>query len=236
VLILGLGAGTISLSERKISQGPGDATLKAVLIETTGTVVLWEALDRIIGARRPGGEAAARRLEQTADELAEHLAMVFPSGPAHSVQRMEPAAHHRRTHQAGSDRSRHPPLRADHAFRTNVAESSVGLPTSAPAAASACRRSRRARPDAYRARVRLVPEASAAERIGLSVGDHNTRIRLTPSALEEFCCRQGRRYDAAFAKPAVAAASSSSHPLSTMLGGGGLCRSAAMLRSIPTSR
>ena len=47
------------------------------LIGTTGTVVLWENLDRIVGARRPGGEAAARRLEQAADELAEHLSMVF---------------------------------------------------------------------------------------------------------------------------------------------------------------
>ncbi len=47
------------------------------LVGTTGTVVLWETLDRVIGARRPGGEAAARRLEQAATELAEHLAMVF---------------------------------------------------------------------------------------------------------------------------------------------------------------
>jgi len=47
------------------------------LIGSTGTVVLWETLDRVIGARRPGGEVAARRLEQAAEELAEHLRMVF---------------------------------------------------------------------------------------------------------------------------------------------------------------
>ena len=33
------------------------------LVGTTGTVVLWEELDRILGARRPGGDAAARRLD-----------------------------------------------------------------------------------------------------------------------------------------------------------------------------
>jgi hypothetical protein len=47
------------------------------LVGTTGTVVLWEKLDRVIGSRRPGGEGAARRLEQVAEELSEHLAMVF---------------------------------------------------------------------------------------------------------------------------------------------------------------
>jgi hypothetical protein len=47
------------------------------LVGTTGTVVLWERLDRVLGARRPGGESAARRLEGAANEIAEHLAMVF---------------------------------------------------------------------------------------------------------------------------------------------------------------
>jgi hypothetical protein len=42
-----------------------------------GTVVLWERLDRIVGARTPGGSAATRRLEAAADGIAEHLAMVF---------------------------------------------------------------------------------------------------------------------------------------------------------------
>lgn len=47
------------------------------LVGTTGTVVLWERLDRVLGARRPGGESAARRLEGAVDEIGEQLAMVF---------------------------------------------------------------------------------------------------------------------------------------------------------------
>lgn len=47
------------------------------LVGSTGTVVLWERLDRVLGARRPSGEAAARRLDSAAHEIAEHLAMVF---------------------------------------------------------------------------------------------------------------------------------------------------------------
>jgi hypothetical protein len=47
------------------------------LVGTTGTVVLWERLDRVLGARRPGGESAARRLESAVDEIGEQLAMVF---------------------------------------------------------------------------------------------------------------------------------------------------------------
>lgn len=52
-------------------------TLTDPLEGTTGTVVLWERLDRVLGTRRPGGEAAERRLESAADEIAQHLAMVF---------------------------------------------------------------------------------------------------------------------------------------------------------------
>jgi hypothetical protein len=47
------------------------------LVGTTGTVVLWERLDRILGPRRPGGDAAANRLESVLEDIAEHLAMVF---------------------------------------------------------------------------------------------------------------------------------------------------------------
>jgi hypothetical protein len=47
------------------------------LVARTGTVVLWEHLDRVLGVRRPGGEAAGRRLEAVAEEIAQHLAMVF---------------------------------------------------------------------------------------------------------------------------------------------------------------
>jgi hypothetical protein len=47
------------------------------LVGTAGTVVLWERLDRVLGARRPGGEAAVRRLETVVHEVTEHLGMVF---------------------------------------------------------------------------------------------------------------------------------------------------------------
>jgi hypothetical protein len=47
------------------------------LVGTTGTVVLWERLDRILGGRQPSGDAAARRLESAAADIARHLAMVF---------------------------------------------------------------------------------------------------------------------------------------------------------------
>jgi Histidine kinase-, DNA gyrase B-, and HSP90-like ATPase len=42
-----------------------------------GTVVLWEKLDRIMGSRRPGGQAALRKAEQVATELRLHLGMIF---------------------------------------------------------------------------------------------------------------------------------------------------------------
>jgi Histidine kinase-, DNA gyrase B-, and HSP90-like ATPase len=47
------------------------------LRETTGTVVLWEKLDRILGSRRPDGEAARRKLQSTEEDLRLHLAMIF---------------------------------------------------------------------------------------------------------------------------------------------------------------
>jgi hypothetical protein len=47
------------------------------LLECSGTVVLWERLDRVLGYSRPDGSAAARGLESLAAEVAEHLAMVF---------------------------------------------------------------------------------------------------------------------------------------------------------------
>lgn len=53
------------------------STLTDPLAARTGTVVLWERPDRILGSRRPSGDAAARRLQAAAVEIAEHLAMVF---------------------------------------------------------------------------------------------------------------------------------------------------------------
>lgn len=42
-----------------------------------GTVVMWEKLDRILGNRRPDGDAARRKLNSVADELQLQLGMVF---------------------------------------------------------------------------------------------------------------------------------------------------------------
>lgn len=47
------------------------------LKETTGTVVIWERLDRILGYRRPDGESARKQLNTMCRELEEHMAMVF---------------------------------------------------------------------------------------------------------------------------------------------------------------
>lgn len=47
------------------------------LKDTTGTVVLWERLDRILGYKHPYGEAARRRLSQMCREIEVHLGMVL---------------------------------------------------------------------------------------------------------------------------------------------------------------
>lgn len=47
------------------------------LKETTGTVVIWERLDRILGYRLPEGEFARKNLMAMCRELEDHLAMVF---------------------------------------------------------------------------------------------------------------------------------------------------------------
>ncbi len=43
----------------------------------TGTVVLWERLDRVLAFRNPDGAATRRALGNMANEVAEHLGMVF---------------------------------------------------------------------------------------------------------------------------------------------------------------
>src|SRR3954451_69891 len=47
------------------------------LAGTSGTVVMWERLDRVLGYRRPDGAAARAALDAAADRIAEHLEMVF---------------------------------------------------------------------------------------------------------------------------------------------------------------
>lgn len=47
------------------------------LRDTTGTVVIWERLDRILGYKRPDGESARKQIHAMCRELEDHLAMVF---------------------------------------------------------------------------------------------------------------------------------------------------------------
>jgi len=47
------------------------------LKDTTGTVVIWERLDRILGYKKPDGESARRQIIAMCRELEDHLAMVF---------------------------------------------------------------------------------------------------------------------------------------------------------------
>jgi len=70
-------ARTDSWQLERLTVKDSPSSLTDPLVGSTGAVVLWEHLDRILGARRPGGEAAARRLDAAASEIAEHLAMSF---------------------------------------------------------------------------------------------------------------------------------------------------------------
>ena len=47
------------------------------LEKSTGTVILWEQLDRILGNQHPYGETQQREIAKIAREIEEHLAMVF---------------------------------------------------------------------------------------------------------------------------------------------------------------
>ena len=47
------------------------------LKETTGTVVLWERLDRVVGYKYPDGEFARKQLIAMTREMEDHAAMVF---------------------------------------------------------------------------------------------------------------------------------------------------------------
>ena len=49
----------------------------ALLGPASGTVVIWEGLDRVLTYTNPDGEWARRKLQQLADSAAEYLAMVF---------------------------------------------------------------------------------------------------------------------------------------------------------------
>lgn len=53
------------------------AAIREPLKDTTGTVVLWERLDRILGYKHPYGEMARKRLSQICRDIEAHLGMVF---------------------------------------------------------------------------------------------------------------------------------------------------------------
>jgi hypothetical protein len=59
--------------------GPGALwrTLLHPIKDRSGTVVLWQRLDRVLGFKHPYGEAARKRLSQMCRDLEVHLAMVF---------------------------------------------------------------------------------------------------------------------------------------------------------------
>src|SRR3989304_4743538 len=52
-------------------------SIREALKNKTGTVVLWERMDRILGYKHPYGESSRKRLSMMCRELEVHLAMVF---------------------------------------------------------------------------------------------------------------------------------------------------------------
>ncbi len=54
-----------------------DDKVRQHLKDTTGTVIIWEQIDRILGYKKPDGESARRQIHAMCRELEDHLAMVF---------------------------------------------------------------------------------------------------------------------------------------------------------------
>lgn len=61
--------------------------IRQPLKDTTGTVVLWQRLDRILGYKHPYGEMARKQLSQMCREIEQHLAMVFHTFMSGQVSR-----------------------------------------------------------------------------------------------------------------------------------------------------
>lgn len=51
--------------------------IRQPLKDTTGTVVLWQRLDRILGYKHPYGEFSRKQLSQMCRDIEQHLSMVF---------------------------------------------------------------------------------------------------------------------------------------------------------------
>lgn len=61
--------------------------IRQPLKDTTGTVVLWQRLDRILGYKHPYGEMARKQLSQMCREIEQHLSMVFHAFMSGQVSR-----------------------------------------------------------------------------------------------------------------------------------------------------
>ena len=61
----------------EVSRNEQPEVLRKPLLEGTGTVVLWQRLDRILGYKHPYGQMAKKRLSAMCRELEVHLGMVF---------------------------------------------------------------------------------------------------------------------------------------------------------------
>jgi histidine kinase/DNA gyrase B/HSP90-like ATPase len=60
-----------------VPRQPEGPSLHELLRGSSGTLILWQRLDRILGYRDPGGEPARRRLAAMCREVEGHLAVVF---------------------------------------------------------------------------------------------------------------------------------------------------------------
>lgn len=61
--------------------------IRQPLKDTTGTVVLWQRLDRILGYKHPYGEMARKQLSQMCREIEQHLSMVLHAFMSGQVSR-----------------------------------------------------------------------------------------------------------------------------------------------------
>lgn len=61
----------------EVRDGDLGPPIRQPLKDSTGTVVLWQHLDRVLGYKHPYGEAARKRLAQICREIEVHLGMVF---------------------------------------------------------------------------------------------------------------------------------------------------------------
>lgn len=61
----------------KVDEKGMESILGGYLSNSTGTIIFWQKLDRILGYKHPYGEMARTRMAAMCRELEEHLAMVF---------------------------------------------------------------------------------------------------------------------------------------------------------------